>query len=119
MRTPTREIRVLVCGSRTWNDPEPIRLFLAGLKAEHPDARLCVLHSEQGAGLYGGVAADALGLPASPFEPPLMSAINALKTADIVLIFSDESMLQGIPRILLREAEGSGMRVYVISHSSD
>lgn len=117
--TPTGECRVLVCGSRTWNDPEPIRYFLAGLKAEHPNTELCILHGSWGAGRYGGIAAEMLKVSAEEYGPRLGEAVGALKTADIVLICSDEVILRGEARVLLKEARYTGLTTYVISHDSD
>lgn len=59
----TRELRVLVCGSRTWEDVKPIYTFLKGLRAEYPKRRMLVAHgAAQGADTMGDAAAQALDI---------------------------------------------------------
>ena len=54
--------RVLVCGSRDWTDPEPIRAFLAGLPAD-----AVVVHgAAPGADRIAGQLAAERGLAVEP-----------------------------------------------------
>lgn len=128
--TPTGECRVLVCGSRTWNDPEPIRYFLAGLQAEHPGADIFVAHGDaQGADAYAGIAAEMLGIPVTTF--PADWGLHGRKAGfirnkrmidefqpDVVLALSEYPITKGTAHTV-RLAQQAGITVYVIGHGDD
>lgn len=128
--TPTREIRVLVCGSRTWNDPEPIRYFLAGLQAENPDAHLCVAHGgAQGADRLAGTAASMLDLPVDVFPADWQThgrKAGFLRNKQmveewqpsLVLALSECPTTKGTAHTV-RLAKAANIPVYVIGHGED
>jgi hypothetical protein len=58
--------RVLVTGSRTWDDPEAVVFELAGLSLQH--APIVVIHgaARDGADRFARLAANAIGVPEEP-----------------------------------------------------
>lgn len=60
-------MKVLVCGSRNWPDPEIIRECLESLAVQH-DGDVEVIHGDaRGADRMGGGIAEELGLPVWKF----------------------------------------------------
>lgn len=115
MTTQKRDLRVLVCGSRMWNDPEPIRLFLAGIVAEHTEANVCVMHTgTQGADLYADAAARMQNLDIERCD----STVDEVATADLVVAFMDDRADMR-PWFTVRKARRLGLPTYVISHGGD
>lgn len=115
--TPTREIRVLVCGSRTWNDPEPIRLVLAGLKAEHPDSDVCVFYEmESSLGQLVLSAVNMLNLPNVWLE---RHDVIGEYEPHLVFAFLDDAVADARTRQYLDDAKDVGSITYVISHDTD
>jgi F420-dependent methylenetetrahydromethanopterin dehydrogenase len=125
-----REVKVLVCGSRTWNDHLPVWLFLAGIKATNPDAVVRVCHgTAQGADTYAGEAAEQLGLEVSTFRADWTThgraagPIRNKRMLDefephIVVAFSEHPITKGTKHMvsIAREAD---IPVYVIGHAPD
>lgn len=58
-------MRVIVCGSRTWDNPHPIWQSLERIAEQHPDAE--IIHgAARGADSLADAAAKALGLKVTP-----------------------------------------------------
>lgn len=126
----TREVKVLVCGSRTWTDHIPVLVFLAGWQATNPGCSFRVAHGNaQGADTYGGDAAEVLGMTVEKFPANWTThgkragflrnkqMIDEFKP-DIVLAFSESPISKGTAHTV-RLAKAANIPVYVIGHGDD
>lgn len=125
--TETPELRVLVCGSRTWEDIAPIYSYLTGLIGEYPSQRIRVAHgAAQGADTVGASAAEALGLDveAYPAQWDLYGKrAGFLRNAQmidefqphLVLALSEHPITKGTQHTV-NLAKKAGIPVHVISH---
>jgi hypothetical protein len=122
-------VKVLVCGSRDWDDPWPIHRLLAGLK--YFDGRVeVVTGGARGADSLAANAAWQAGLPGE--EVPADwdrhgKAAGHIRNQqmldlgpDVVLAFKngwDRSLSRGGTEDMIRRSKAAGLPVYVIERA--
>lgn len=122
------EVRVLVCGSRTWRDHLPIWLTLAGIKAVHGPVRVC--HGgAQGADTYAEEVAAALDLDTTVYlaqwelHGKAAGPIRNKRMLEnfkphLVLAFSEHPLTKGTKH-MIGIASATNVPVYIIGHAPD
>ena len=120
-------MRVLICGSRTWTDPEPIGSVLDGIYERGPGKMVLIHGNARGADL---LAQDhLLGVEDVEIQPypahwdTWGKAAGAIRNnqmlvegqPDLVVAFSEQPITRGT-RDMINRAKLAGVPVWIVSH---
>jgi hypothetical protein len=124
-------MRIIVCGSRNWNDDKAILKELTFLvqreRTTNPKVQITVIHgAARGADLIAGAVAQRLGLQVEAFpadwekhgqKAGFVRNTNMLRSgADLVMAFKDGfdySLAQGGTEHMVKIAKAAGVKCFV------
>jgi hypothetical protein len=123
-------MRVLICGSRTWDKPIPVDILVGGLASVYGSANVTIIHgAARGADSMASSAAHRHGVDCEDYPADWDGdgkAAGAIRNQrmldggnpDVVFAFTDDLAASRGTADMVRRARNAGLPVYVIGRAA-